>query len=113
MEVLAALLLVALIIPTAMKGISIAVSLASDTVRRQTAVGLAETRLSELIIGRQWQSGTQTGDFGDKHPGYQWQLAVEDRAEAGLSQLNVEVFWEQRGYRRNIILSTLIYVSNK
>jgi general secretion pathway protein I len=112
MELLATIVLVALIIPVAMKGISIATTLASDSSRRLVAMNLAENRLAEILIDRQWLNGSQNGNFEDEYSAYKWKMNTSDRTEAGLKQVEVVVLWEQRGYEKSVYLTTLVSDEN-
>lgn len=112
MELLATIVLVALIIPVAMKGISIATTLAANSSRRLVAVNLAENRLAEILIDRQWLDGSQTGDFEDEYSSYRWQMNTSDRTEAGLKQVQVVVLWDHRGYEKSVYLTTLVSDEN-
>jgi general secretion pathway protein I len=109
MEILATMVLIGLILPVAMKGISIATALASDSIRRQEALGLAENRLAEVLLEEEWTGGAESGSYGDDWPGYTWTLEVTDWTEPGLKQLDLTVSWEHRGHPRQICLTTLVY----
>ena len=107
-EVLASLVLVALIIPVAMKGISIATILASESKSRLEALELAQIRLSEILLDMDWQNSTMSGTFEDEYARYRWQMNAEDWTETGIKQVEVKVLWESRGYEREVSLTTLV-----
>jgi general secretion pathway protein I len=109
MEVLAAMTLLALVLPAAMKGVSIAVTLASDSIGKITAAELAENRLAEALLLEEWKNGSGRGDFGDDYPNYRWTLETSDWSQTGLKQIDLSVTWMQRGYEKEFSLSTLIY----
>lgn len=113
MEVLAAMALLALVLPVAMKGISIAVNLASDSTRKMTASRLAENRLSEAVLLEEWKTGDAKGDFGNEYPDFKWTLVTSNRSEAGLKQIDVAVAWKHRGYEKETVLTTLVYESQE
>lgn len=111
MEVLAAMALLAFILPAVMKGISIATVLASDSTRKITAAELAENRLAEVLLLEEWKDGSARGDFGDEYPGYRWTMTTSDWNEVGLKQIELSVAWTQRGYDKEFLLTTLMYES--
>ena len=108
-EALAALLLVAIVLPAALRGISAATHASSISRRRTEAAALASSKLNELVGTQQWQVGTMNGDFGDESPGYQWTATVQDWSEADLWQLDVSVTWGDRRPDQTVTLTTLIY----
>jgi len=109
MEVLAAMTLLALVLPVVMKGISLATILASDSAKKTVAAELAENRLLEALLLEEWKSSSGKGDFGTEYPGYNWTMTTSQRTEAGLKQIDLAVTWKQRGYEREILLTTLVY----
>src|SRR3954465_14986789 len=90
-EVLATLVFLGIILPAAMRGVSIALAMASHARHATEAAQLAEAKLNELIATNTW-STSGSGDFGTDHPGYQWRLASEQR-DFGLSQITITVAW--------------------
>lgn len=108
-EVLATLAIVAIILPVAMKGIALATTLAGQTRQRSEATSLAESKLNELIVSGDWQSGQLSGDFGTDWPGYTWQADVNTWDEADLSEVRLTVLWTSRDVQRQIVLTTLMY----
>jgi prepilin-type N-terminal cleavage/methylation domain-containing protein len=111
MEILAALLLIGLILPVAMKGVSLASMLASDSVRKYEALDLAQTRLAEILLQKDWQSSSGSGTFEDEYDQYHWMMEVSDGSVAGLKQIDLVVYWQQRNRQKNIMLSTFIYAN--
>ncbi len=113
MEILAALLLVGLVLPAAMKGVSVVTVLASDSARRYEALDLAETKLAEVLLQEDWQSGSASGTFDEEqYEDYNWTLEVSDWITAGIKEVNVAVTWQQRNRTRDITLTTLVYDSD-
>ena len=109
-EILAALLLIGLVLPAVMKGISLASLLVADSDHRYEALSLAETKLAEVLLEETWQtSASQTGQFENELEDYEWVLDVSNWTEADVKQVNVFVYWQQRNRQRHIQLSTLVY----
>ena len=107
-EVLAALTLMAIILPVAMRGFTVALSVSSDARRSVEAAALAETKLGELVVTGDWQSADLSGDWGTDWPDYRWEAEVEDWDVAGLTALTVRVTWERKGSERVVGLTTLV-----
>lgn len=113
-EMLATFVLIILIIPPVMKGLSIATMVSSDSVRKSDAISLAETKLSEILLEEEWQSSSLSGDFGEMYPDYEWKMTSADWTEGpSLKQVTVKVLWEWRGHVKDVELSTLVYVENE
>jgi type II secretory pathway pseudopilin PulG len=123
-EILATLVLVAIILPVAMSGISLALRVADESRRQTEASSLAETKMAEIMAGQQWQSATLSGDFAPDWPEFRWTSQVADWQGAtqsttqgstqstALKQLDVQVFWTNRNRERNVTLSTLVYTGS-
>ena len=110
MEILAALLLIGLVLPAVMKGISIVSILTSDSDHKYEALDLAETKLAEVLLEESWQSSSsQSGQFEDEYKNYEWVVDTSDWDQADVKQVNVFVYWQQRNRQREIQLSTLVY----
>jgi type II secretion system protein I len=108
-EVLATLLLVAIVLPSVMQGISLATAAAGTARQRSEATALAESKLNELVATNQWQSGGLSGDFGEQWREYSWQAEVQSWVEPSARQLQVQVLWTARGRNYDVVLSTLVY----
>lgn len=109
-EILATLALVAIVLPSVMMGISLALAAADQARHQDEAASLAHTRLSELVATGETQQASLAGDFGDDWPGYRWIAEVADWEDTRLRQLAVTVFWTNRGRERSVTLTTLVYV---
>jgi general secretion pathway protein I len=113
-EVLAAMLLMAIVLPTVMQGVAAATRTASDSRHRTEAAGLAEEKLNEILATGQWQGGTLAGDFGNDWPAYTWQANVNgwaaDTTSVGLQQIDLSVHWNGPTRQQSVTLSTLAYV---
>jgi general secretion pathway protein I len=112
-EVLAALLLIAIVLPAVMRGISTATGMATVTRMRTEAAGLAQAKLGELIATGDWQSGNLSGTFGSDWPDYRWEAASQgwsgDTSGSNLTQVDVRVLFTLRGREEAITLSTMAY----
>ena len=73
-ETLAAMLFVAIVIPVAMEGITIANKAGTVANRKWEAAQLADNLLNEMVITGDWRYESSEGDFGKEFPGYKWTL---------------------------------------
>jgi hypothetical protein len=111
--VLAALLLIAIVLPVVMQGLSLATHAASAAKHRTEAAGLAESKLNELVATRQWQTGPLSGDFSPDWPDYRWEATlqsyVNDTSGQNVQEIDLSVFWTNRNRQESVSLSTLAY----
>jgi general secretion pathway protein I len=111
-EVLAAMLLIAIALPAIMRGISMAGSAATISRQRTEAAGLAEAQLNQMIADETWQSGVLAGDFAT-YPDYHWRAQLQswplDSTSAGIQQIDLQVYWNYHGREENVTVSTLTY----
>ena len=105
-EVLATLVLLAIVLPVAMRGVSIALGAASSAKHTAEATTLAESKLNELVADGSWLTSGQGGDFAPDKPDYRWECVTESH-DYGLSQVAVRVVWKERGQDRDLIVCTL------
>ena len=112
-ELLATFVLIAIIIPVAMRGISLSTRIASHSKKQIEAISLAETKLTEFLITEDWLDGDQSGDFGEDWPEYRWNLVIEDwEEEETTKQLALSVEWSESGLGRSITLTTIVYTES-
>jgi len=110
-EVLATIVLMGIVLPAAMQGISQCVRAASLARQKSEAAGLAEGKLNELIATGDWQFGVTSGDFGEAWPEYRWKAGTSEFTDPTLQQLSVQVYWTSRNEQRDVTLTTLVYES--
>ncbi len=120
-EALATLVLVAIVLPVTLRGITLALSMGSTSARRTEAIVLAESKLAELLATSAWQDSVLEGDFTTTPSGesrmtekgegltvYRWSATVEDWLDTTVKELTVRVTWEARGVTREVELTTLV-----
>ncbi len=107
-EVLATIVFVAIVLPVAMHGISVATSIAGLARHRAEAAVLAQSKLNELIATREWQNGLLSGEFDEDHPGYKWTVEIKDWDTSSLKELDLTVSWNAGGREQRATLSTLV-----
>ena len=107
-EVLAALALMAVVLPVTMEGFATATSLASAARRKSEAAALADSKLNELVATGDWKLGLLSGDFGDDQPTYLWKAELKNFDSSSLQELDVYVVWVARGEEQSLMVSTLV-----
>lgn len=113
-EVLATMLLMAIVLPAVMQGIALSTKAASVARRRTEAAGLAESKMNEIVVNHLWLQGVNAGDFGTDWPDYKWQLTQQawapDTSTASLQELDLTVTWTTNGREESVKTTTLAYV---
>jgi prepilin-type N-terminal cleavage/methylation domain-containing protein len=115
-EMLATILIISLVLPTAMRGIAMVTRIASQSKRKIVASAFAETKISELIASGEWEhGGLSRGNFGNEYPDYVWDVDVKNWDEAPMSELRVSVYWDRGQYNedRCVTLTTLVYAKDE
>ena len=111
-EALAAIAIMAIIIPVLLQGFTIAGGIAESARQYAEATNLAQSTLDELVATQDWQLGTNSGqaDIGPTH--YLWEAMVDNyEAEANVQTLTVTVTWQPgRGGQNQIQLVTIVYI---
>ncbi len=108
-ELLATVVLIAVIMPVAMRSIALCTRLAGQSRRQVEAASLAKAKLTELIVTGDWEKGNKRGDFDKDWPDYEWSLDVTNWTDTLVRELALTVSWRSAGRQRGVILSTLIY----
>jgi type II secretion system protein I len=107
-EVLAALLLMAIIIPVAMEGMSVASRVGVLGQRKAVAMRVAERVLNELIVEGQTQQASSSGTAVDGGVSYPWTARVENWTEDAMQQMTVTVQFTVQGSVYDISTTTLL-----
>ncbi len=107
-EVLATMVLIGIVLPVVMQGVSLSMSAAARARHRTEAVQLATLKASEFLVLRDVNSFSGSGDFGEDWPEYRWESQAAS-SDYGLYRVDVRVIWMERGQERAVALSTLVY----
>lgn len=116
-ECLAAIFLMAMVLPALNLGIAAAARSGGQARSRTEAAGLAQSKISELMAFAQSHQLSETnleGDFGPDWPNYHWKAVQtswnNDPYPIGMLQLDVQVTWPVKNPTDSVTLSTLVYV---
>ena len=107
-EILAALVFLAILIPAVLEGLTLSSRAAELAERRALAAGLAQNKLDELTLNNAWATGGTRGDFGKDWPGMRWEATQSTWDMGAMTVLTVEVFFPARGQEKSVSLSTLV-----
>lgn len=108
-EALAAMALIAVVLPVVMQGISVAIGLSSHARHQAEAATLAKMKLDELIATQQLDGSAPQGDFGEDFPGYEWTADINTwPSDANLSELTITVTWTARQRQQQVQVATLV-----
>jgi type II secretory pathway pseudopilin PulG len=106
-EVLAAMLFMAIVIPVAMHGVSVASRAGTLGQRKAAAMRVAERVLEETIATSADISSTTNGTVIDGDTSYPWTLKSDAWTEDTMTELTVTVSFDLQGSTFNVSASTL------
>jgi prepilin-type N-terminal cleavage/methylation domain-containing protein len=107
-EVLAALMLMAIIIPVAMEGMSVASRVGVLGQRKAAAMRVAERIVNELIVEGQTQQTSASGTTADGEINYPWTMRSQTWSEDAMLELTVTVTFTVQGNEYDVSASTLV-----
>ena len=107
-EVLAALMFMAIVIPVAMQGLSIASRAGAVAERKREASRVAERLLNETLVTTNGSQSAQSGVVREMDREYQWRLRNDRWTESTMQLLTVEVTFPVQGKDYAVQLSTLV-----
>ncbi|MFI4859633.1 MAG: prepilin-type N-terminal cleavage/methylation domain-containing protein [Phycisphaerales bacterium JB063] len=113
-EALAALMLMAVVIPLVMRGVAMSAQVGVLADRRAQATMLADTRLTEAILNGEWEEGDSAGAFDEETYGseaetFEWFLLVDDwNGQIAFKEITLIVTWQQRGEEQHVALATVV-----
>jgi type II secretory pathway pseudopilin PulG len=110
-EVLAALVFMAIVIPVALEGLSIASRAGEVAARKSEAALVAERMLNESLVTTNWNTGVQSGTLRQGTRDLRWTLRndiwKQDPNQSVMRLLSVEVAFDAQGREYSVRLSTL------
>ncbi len=111
-EVLAALLLMAIVIPVAIEGMHIASRAGEVAARKGEAARIAQRILNENVVTTNWNQSSQSGTFMEGQRRFRWNLHSdnwrEDPNQSVILHLSVEVFYVAQNSEYSVRMSTLV-----
>ena len=107
-EVLAAMLLLALVIPTAIEGLHIASNAGMAAAGKTEAARVAEQVLNESLVMANWNQSNQGGTIVSDGREFHWSLHHEPWTEGGMQLLTAEVAFAAQNRSCLVRVSTLV-----
>ncbi len=105
-EVLASLLLLGIVLPAAMRGVTLSLRAANAARNAQEATLLAERQLNTLLAARDADALGSDGTFEDLSR-YRWELSTSV-VGSELVEATVTIVWLERGEERSRSMTTWI-----
>ena len=106
-EVLAALMFMAIVIPVTLQAVRVASQAGTVGERKAAAARIAERVLNDLLVTGGLQQTTMTGSVDEGTRQYKWTMRTEPWSEDAMSIVNVTVNYEVQGKEYEVIVSTL------
>lgn len=106
-ETLAALMFLAIVIPSAVEALHIAARAGTVAARRGVAARIADRVLNESIIYTNLSSGSQNGTVFENSVEYQWTVTRGNWIDNNLPLLTAEVRYSAQGQFSSVRISTL------
>ena len=107
-EVLAALLFLAIVVPTAVEALHIASLAGEVAARKGAATRVADRVLNESLVMTNWNQGTRNGTATENGIEYRWTLSSQNwPVQSALSVVTAEVKFSAQGRDYTVILNTL------
>jgi prepilin-type N-terminal cleavage/methylation domain-containing protein len=113
-EVLVTLLLIGLVLPTVMRGITLAMAVGNEARHRGDAAALAKSQIGCLILAvSQGQNPILAADAVLGGTQYHWKASVQpwnqDTTTLGIQEIDLIVSWTDRGRLESLSVSSLAY----
>jgi len=111
-EVLAALLFLAIVIPTAVEALHVASLAGEVAVRKAAAARVADRVLNESLVTTNWTGGIQSGSVTEGILDFRWKLTSQSWPQDAMQLLTAEVTYSAQGKDYSVHLSTLANLQN-
>ncbi len=106
-ETLAALVLLAIVIPVAVEALHVASGAGEVAARKGAAARVADRILNESLVMTNWNSGPQSGTISEGANDFHWTLSSQNWPEDAMELLTAEVSFSAHGHDYSVTLSTL------
>jgi prepilin-type N-terminal cleavage/methylation domain-containing protein len=106
-EVLAAMLLLAIVIPAAVEAMHVASLAGEVAARKGAAARIADRILNESLVTTNWNGGVQSGTASEGVLDFRWTLTTQNWPQDAMQLLTAEVTYQAQGKNYSVKLSTL------
>lgn len=107
-ECIAALVLVGIVLPVALRGVTTAMQASGRAKHMAEATEIAHYKLNELVLDADSSAFTGSGEMESNGTNYRWASRSTTR-DFGLYEVTVEVSWTSAGNPLSTSVSTLVY----
>lgn len=105
---MAALLFLAIVIPTAVEALHVASLGGEVAVRKAAAARVADRILNESLVTTNWNNGMQSGTTSEGVLDFSWKLSSQNWTEdSSMQQVTAEVTYMAQGKEYSVKLTTL------
>jgi len=111
-EVLAAMLFLAIVIPTAVEALHVSSLAGEVAARKGAAARIADRILNQSIVMTNWNNGLQNGTASEGSVDYRWTLTSQPWPQDSMQMLTAEVKYQAQGRDYSVKLSTLANFPN-
>lgn len=106
-EVLAALLFLAIVIPTAIAALHVASLAGEVAARKGEAARVADRILNECLVTSNWNNGTQSGTAEEGSDEFRWTLGSKSWPGGAMKLVTADVTFSAQGRDYSVDLNTL------
>ncbi len=106
-EVMAALLFLAIVIPTAVEVVHVASLAGEVATRKAAAMRVADRVLNESLVTTNWVNGIQSGTAGEGLQQYDWTVSSQAWPVDAMQVVTAEVKYAAQGKQYSVKMSTL------
>jgi hypothetical protein len=106
-EVLAAMLFLAIVIPTAVEALHVSSLAGEVAARKGAAARIADRILNESLVMTNWNNGVQNGTVSEGALDFRWTLSSQAWPQDAMQLLTAQVTFQAQGKDYSVKLSTL------
>jgi len=112
-EVLAAMLFLAIVIPTAVEALHVSSLAGEVAARKGAAARIADRVLNESLVMTNWNNGVQNGTVSEGALDFRWTLSSQPWPQDAMQLLTVQVTFLAQAKDYSVKLSTLANLQNQ
>jgi len=112
-EVLAAMLFLAIVIPTAVEALHVSSLAGEVAARKGAAARIADRILNESLVMTNWNNGVQSGTVSEGALDFRWTLSSQAWPQDAMQLVTAQVTFQAQGKDYSVRLSTLANLQNQ
>jgi len=112
-EVLAAMLFLAIVIPTAVEALHVSSLAGEVAARKGAAARIADRILNESLVTTNWNNGLQNGTVSEGALDFRWTLSSQAWPQGPMQMLTAQVTFQAQGRDYSVKLNTLANPQNQ